>query len=622
MGPRVWRFRARGALFAVSILLLLGVGGCTPFVSVVRRSPETVGRELSESALTGDRLTAATRNVLLEHGLLRAFAADPASTIAQLHRAMTAEAAADADVFFALAEMSFLEARSSGERARYLAAAVYAYAFLFPEGLGSAPSRFDPRLRLAADLYNQALTLAFKTEDGAEVAPRAGRYTMPFALIDLTLDPESLRVGEYTLDRFEALADLSVRGLSMRYRRAGLGAPLAASVKPTIATGPGRDLLAPQVELPVTLLLRIADARRSLLDGRGLSGSLEVYLADEPERLNIAGESVPLEVEPTAALALSLSKLSVLEREIRHFVGLTLPGQAAETLASIAPYRPGLIPVVFVHGTFSSAVRWAEMVNRLEADPMIRRSYQFWFFSYDSSNPIAYSAMQLRRYLNSAVTRLDPAGKDPALSRMVLIGHSQGGLLVKMMVIDSGNAIWEKVSRVPLDDQRISAETRELLREGLVVKPLPMVNRVVFISTPHRGSFVAGRQLVAGLVRRLVKVPAGLSSLAADLARHPGLIVARGFLLPTAVDNMSPRAPFIRALADIPVAPGIHVHSIISVSGDSVLENRNDGVVEYSSAHLDGVESEVVVTSGHSTQSSPPTIEEVRRILRLHVTAR
>lgn len=407
----------------------------------------------------------------------------------------------------------------------------------------------------------------------------------------------------------------------MRYRRAGLGAPLAASVKPTIGTGPGRDLLAPQVELPVTLLMRIPDARRSLLDGRGLAGSLEVYLADEPERLNIAGESVPLEVEPTAALALALSRLSVLEREVRHFVGLTIPGQAEETLASIAPYRPGLIPVVFVHGTFSSAVRWAEMVNRLEADPVIRRSYQFWFFTYDSSNPIAYSAMQLRRFLNSAVARLDPARRDPALSRMILIGHSQGGLLVKMLVIDSGNAIWERVSPIPLDDIRVSNETRELLREGLVVKPLPIANRVIFISTPHRGSFVAGRELVAGLVRRLVKVPAGLSSLAADLARNPGLFVARGFLLPTAVDNMSPRAPFLQALADIPVAPGIHVHSIISVSGEGLLKDRNDGVVDYSSAHLDGVESELVVTSGHSTQANPPTIEEVRRILRLHVAA-
>ena len=613
------RITARWVRLAVSVALLLGLGACAPFVSVARRSPETLGRELAESALSGDRLTVATRNVLLEQGLLAVYGEDPAAAIAQLHRAMTAEGA-DAEVLFALAEMSFREARDTKRAERYLAAAVYAYAFLFPEGYGSAPSRFDPRLRLAADLYNQALTLAFTTE-GAEVKPRAGRFALPFAQMDISLDPETLRIGEYTLDRFEAVADLSVKGLSMRYRRAGLGAPLAASVRPTVEMGPGRDLLAPQVELPVTLLLTITDARRSLADGRALSGALDVYQAAEPETLTIAGEPVPLELEPTAALALSLSKVSVLEREVRHFVGLTMPGQPDEVLASIAPYRPGLIPVVFIHGTFSSAVRWAEMVNRLEADPDIRRNYQFWFFTYDSSNPVAYSAMQLRRLLNSAVARLDPARKDPALSRMILIGHSQGGLLAKMMVIDSGNRIWEKVSRVPIDDPRISEESRAVVREGLIVKPLPMVKRVIFISTPHRGSFIAGRQIVTAIVRRLVKIPAGLSSIVADIARHPDLFVARGFLLPTAIDNMSPRNPFLRALSGIPIVPGIHVHSIISVSNvDS--EDRNDGVVEYDSAHLDDVDSELVVHSEHSTQATPATIEEVRRILRLHVADR
>jgi pimeloyl-ACP methyl ester carboxylesterase len=614
----VLRFRARWARLAASVVLLLGLGACTPFVSVVRQSPEAVGRELGASALTGGGLTTSTRNVLLEHGLLDPHDSDPASLIAQLHRAMTAEGA-EAETLFALAELSFLEARNTGDRERYLAAAVYAYAFLFPEGQGSGPSRFDPRLRLAADIYNHGLTLGLTSDDGAKVVPRAGRFALPFAQLDVTLAAETLRVGDYELNEFTSVADLGVKGLSMRYRRAGLGAPLAASVKPTVATGPGRDLLAPQVELPVTLLLKIPHAHRSLADGRGLSGSLEVYLADEPEALTIDGESVPLEVEPTAALALSLSKLSVLEREVRHFVGLTAAGQAEETLASTAPYRPGLIPVVFVHGTFSSAVRWAEMVNRLEADPVIRRNYQFWFFSYDSSNPIAYSAMQLRRFLNSAVARLDPARKDPALSRMILIGHSQGGLLVKMLAIDSGDAIWGKVSKVPLDDPRLSAETRALLGEALVVKPLPMVSRVIFISTPHRGSFIAARQFVAALVRRLVRVPAGLSNLASDLARHPDIVVARGFLLPTAIDNMSPRNPFLQALSEVPVAPGIHVHSIISVSTEGPLADRNDGVVEYTSAHIEGVESELVVQSVHSTQSTPATMEEVRRILRLHV---
>jgi hypothetical protein len=155
-----------------------------------------------------------------------------------------------------------------------------------------------------------------------------------------------------------------------------------------------------------------------------------------------------------------------------------------------------------------------------------------------------------------------------------------------------------------------------MFRRGLFVEPLPGVARVVFIATPHRGSFVAGRQFVANVIRRLLVLPFGVTSLTTDLARNPG--VFRGTFVPSAVDNMSPRHHFIQALRDIPVAPAVKAHSIIAVEGDGPVEQGDDGVVQYSSAHIEGVESELVVRSTHSTQGRSETIEEVRRILRLH----
>jgi hypothetical protein len=71
-------------------------------------------------------------------------------------------------------------------------------------------------------------------------------------------------------------------------------------------------------------------------------------------------------------------------------------------------------------------------------------------------------------------------------------------------------------------------------------------------------------------------------------------------------------------MAATPIAPGVHAHSIIAVKGNGPVEGGNDGVVEYSSAHLEGVDSEYIVRSSHSTQSNSYTIEEVRRILLLH----
>jgi pimeloyl-ACP methyl ester carboxylesterase len=379
-------------------------------------------------------------------------------------------------------------------------------------------------------------------------------------------------------------------------------------------------MVAPRLQVSVTALLRIPAARRALVQGEPLAATLELHLAWDGESVTIAGEQVPLENEPTAALALTLTGVPVFEIETFGFLGrLTGLMQERPPLVSTTPYKPGLIPVVFVHGTASSIVRWMDMFNRLQADPALRSRYQFWFFQYDSGNPIALSALRLREALTAAVARLDPAGTDPALRRMILIGHSQGGLLVKMQAIHTGDRIWTGVSRKPFDEVQLSDQTRDLIRRGLFVEPLPAVSRVVFICTPHRGSFVAGSDLIANVVRRLLTLPLALTGVAADLARNPDAFAEGGSpVIPSAVDNMSPRHPFIRALSEIPVAPAITVHSIIAVEGDGPVEQGDDGVVKYASAHIEPVESELVVQSGHSVQGNPHAIEEVRRILRLH----
>jgi hypothetical protein len=81
---------------------------------------------------------------------------------------------------------------------------------------------------------------------------------------------------------------------------------------------------------------------------------------------------------------------------------------------------------------------------------------------------------------------------------------------------------------------------------------------------------------------------------------------------------MSPKNPALLTLAEIPVRAPIHAHSIIAVKGDGPPERGGDGVVKYTSARQDYVESEFVVRSGHSCQDRPEVIEEVRRILLEH----
>jgi hypothetical protein len=203
---------------------------------------------------------------------------------------------------------------------------------------------------------------------------------------------------------------------------------------------------------------------------------------------------------------------------------------------------------------------------------------------------------------------------------MVVIGHSQGGLLTKMTAIDSGNNLWP--FKVPPDQLELDAEDRELLTKSLLIKPLPFVRRVVFIATPHRGSYQA-LGLLGNLASWLVNMPGRFTRLSLQVLtlQTKGLLLNPMSGVPTSIDNMNPNNRFIRALSEIPVADRVTAHSIVGVEGSGPPAEGGDGVVKYSSAHIDGVASEKIVRSAHSMQGNPETIQEVKRILMEHAKA-
>jgi pimeloyl-ACP methyl ester carboxylesterase len=335
------------------------------------------------------------------------------------------------------------------------------------------------------------------------------------------------------------------------------------------------------------------------------------------------GREVQLEIDETTPIAVQLAGSPIWKQELWGFFGRNATGFPLPALVSLEPYLPGQIPVVFVHGTASSPARWADMANDLRADPWIRQRYQFLYFYYDTGNPIPYSGMLLRDKLMAAVERMDPKGRDHCLREMVVVGHSQGGLITKLTAVDTGDRLWNSVVRVPPDRVPGSKQFRTLLHQTLFVKPVPSVRRLVFIATPHRGSFLSGGWLTS-MLRGLIRLPADVTSQSIDaLTKGADFFygktpMARG-QLPTAADNMTAGNPFLEGLASIPVADGVPYHSIVAVKETfPTVEEGDDGVVQYRSAHLDGAASELVVRSSHSTQSDPHTIQEVRRILHLH----
>ena len=604
---------------AVAFLALLVVA-CGPPVTVRRVPARQVTAELGRSALNSDRPSLFSENVLYRWSLTALFARNPEAALDALH-ARISGGQGGTNTLFALAELCFKHAEDSRQRAYYLAAVVYAYAFLFPDDAAERPESFDPRLRMAADLYNRGLTQGFAAPDRATVELRPGLYPLPFGQqLSVALDERSLEWANRRLDDFVPVAELEVRGLGARFRSPGIGAPLAASMHPLDAAAAETDYVAAGIKVPVTALLRIDDPRGQSTEPV-IEAKLRVYNRYEVESVDIAGESVPLEVEPSATLAYSLSRSQIWSWERLGILrGDLISGAIDKPLAFMEPYRAGRIPVVFVHGTASSPGRWADMLNVLSNNRRLRGRFQFWFFFYDTGNAIPYSALRLRQVLTQAVQRIDPEGRDPALQQMVLIGHSQGGLLARLTATDSGDRFWKGVSSRPIDELYVSEATRELLRQVFFFEPLPFVRRLVFLATPHRGSFVADNFL-ATLLARFVQLPQTLAGATADLVTGNPDALRFDPRRPTfgSVYGMRPGSVLLTTLDDTTVAPGVQAHSIIPVRGDPPPDGQSDGVVRYDSAHLDWAASELVVPrSGHSVQRNPLAIEEVRRILVEH----
>ena len=441
------------------------------------------------------------------------------------------------------------------------------------------PHAFDPRVRIACDLYNRGLTSAFASGDRSKVELRSGRFDLPFGSIDVTFDSATARWGDLALSGFTPADELHIKGLENRYRQRGIGAPLAADAA-AAARERGFEV-SPDVKVPVTALLRMDVSRETLAEGR-LSGHIDVYPAFEPSSVEIRGQSVPLEVDTSAAFAYGLSDPKIWASEFGGFLNGAYLDKDRSPIDGLEPYRPGQIPVVFIHGTASSSGRWADLVNDLQSDPVIREHFQFWWFTYNTGNPSPFSALQLRTAIEKTLHAIDPEGKDPALKQIVLIGHSQGGLLAKMLVIDSGSQLWDGFSSKPLEELKVSDQTRDLLRKALFIKPVPQVRRVIFISTPQHGSYVAG-STIGQLLARLVTLPIGLvKSMGEVMAGNPGAgrVAQAGS---GSVWSMTPDNPLLKTFAAIPISPNVATHSIIPVLGAGPYQDGDDGVVTYKS---------------------------------------
>ena len=589
--------------------------GCVPPVGILPTTPDQVYSEINTNVLNGGALSQTSTAVLDRYGLRDRFDKVPMEGLETLYH--QACKVSSPDLLFALAELSFFTGKKLDHKAYYLASSVYAYLYLFGEGGSQQVSPYNPRIKLASDLYNRGLAEALVAEEGPEVLLENGPLELPSGQLYVKVSRPGFPWGKDRFPRFLLADGFEIRGLSIRQRDPGLGVPLIALPSRRAKLKREDDYLPSNLAVAVTAFMRIQGGRCDMVNGN-LSASVELYSPFITSQVQIGNRKVPLQADVTAPFAYTLEDSPAWKFGVSGFFSSEQEVDRLGGLYMIRPYRSGKIPVVFVHGTVSSPTTWAQMLNTLLGDRQLRERYQFWLFLYTTGKPIAISAARLRSSLKDIVSALDPNGTNPALKQMVVIGHSQGGLLTRLMVVESGDETWRRVVGKDFEEFELKDELRDLLRESFFFKPLPFVRRVVFIATPHRGSYAAGSR-IGRLGSKLISLPKNFLQFAQDLNTAKILPPEFDGKIPTSVDNMTPTHPFIKTFSEIPLSPDVKSHSIIAVKGDGKPEEGNDGVVAYVSAHIEGVDSELVVRSGHSVQNHPLTIEEVRRILLEHL---
>jgi pimeloyl-ACP methyl ester carboxylesterase len=344
-------------------------------------------------------------------------------------------------------------------------------------------------------------------------------------------------------------------------------------------------------------------------------GSRCVLAMESPlalETVRIGRHRFPLAADFTAPLAMMFVEM---HPEKLGLARLLHPAKFASTtrIARLEPFDPNKTVVLVVHGLMSTPATWFPLINHLRAHEDMRRKYQFWFFSYPTGYPYSYSAAILRRELDHAEKRL------PSHKKMVVIGHSMGGCVSRLLITDTQRRLWDQMFTVSPESMDVTPEHKHILTESAIFSHRPEIGRVIFISSPLRGSDLASNWL-GRLGARLVQMPAALLGVGTDAAGYrkhaAGHLHLKRF--PNSVDTLSPNNDFVLALNTVPIVKGIPYHTICGDRGRGDAPNSSDGLVPYWSSHLPGALSEKVVPSHHSAHQNQQAIEEVHRILTLH----
>ncbi len=466
----------------------------------------------------------------------------------------------------------------------------------------TAPDLGSGTQTLALNTYNSAaaeLTILLRSTSGGRVWNHPLTLTANNTIYHLRLQPAAPAV--WSPDYFTSFipsAQIKEKLIRKENHQIGVGGSLVGvrQVAPREQFAPFRGISA-----PVT----------ATLDFKGTEATLALRRPAKQPTAVVEGKTRPLSADFSAPISYYQPPANLL------LVGLMGGFRSAHYMDKtglyfMQPYDPDRIPVLFVHGLFSTPFTWVETINGLQADPEIRKHYQFWVFAYPTGNPILYSALRLREELAKVDQRY------PNHKPYVVVGHSMGGMLTHDQVINVSAQMWEKrmgqLGREIVHDK----SSNSLIVRATTFRANPRIKRVVFVCTPHRGSDMATSG-VGKFGISLITLPVTLATTMRDSLTSTEVAELTGSSkrLPTSIFGLKPTNPALPVINDAPIT--VPYHSIIGDRGKGDSPNSTDGVVAYWSSHLDGAKSEKIVPGPHGSTGLPETIAELDRILELHL---
>lgn len=577
------------------------------------------------SSISSNQLSLLTTRYLKSNDLYDKFEKNPLVVIYDLDNELITNKSRN--LAYYLAELCYLTGNSldmedSQFAKMYASSLVYAYTYLFDKKASPAPDPFSAEFRFALSTYNRSLAQLVRYAKKNRKLAAVTDLNLP--LIRGTLQMSSAEVetawSPQNFLQIEVTYDYRVKGFSNHISKYGIGTPVILNrnfpakesqerIKYEFINGVGQAY-------PATAFVSLEESYLGNRDLMNLRAKIHVYDPVFRDQITLDGIKLPMESDTTTPLAYMLTIAQQKDNLSAIFDGET--GMSRKGLYLVYPYHKDKIPVVFLHGLASSPFIWFPMINELLSDPEIKAKYQFWVYWYPTVNPILFSAADFRDTLYDLRKTYDPNKEHKGFDQTVLVGHSMGGLIVKLAVTHSNKEQWMDAAKIPYSVfDTINEKTKQEISRLVDFDPVPFVKRAIFIATPHKGSNLA-EGILGSIARFLFIIPKEVIKKFEEGYKFLNPNHKKGDIVPRVygVDGLAPKSIFMKVTKDY--KPQVKFHSIIGNSKLADLDWISDTVVPYESSHLENSESETLIQSEHSVQNHPPTFLEVKRILKEH----